>query len=86
MTLVYYKDNAITVPDKRTLAWLESVTPEIRRKHGKVRLLEIPESHTLGELWDSFLKQKTDVKESTEKTYEVAKRRFFEFFKEGEGR
>ncbi len=81
-TLVYYRDNSITVPDKKTLAWLESAAPEIREKLGNAGLIEIPKTYTVKELWDAFLKQKTGVKESTETTYENARRRFFEFFKE----
>ena len=83
-TLVYYRDNAIAVPDKKTLAWIEAASPDIREKLGNAGLIEVPTIHTLKELWDSFLKQKTDVKESTETTYENAKRRFFEFFEESE--
>ncbi len=50
--LVFYRDNAITVPDKKTLAWLEAASPEIRKKLANVGLIELPETHTLGELWD----------------------------------
>ena len=81
--LVYFRDND-EVPDKKTLAWLESATPEIREKLAKAGLIEIPKTHTVKEVWDLFLKQKTDVKDSTKKTYDDAKRRFFGFFKEGE--
>ena len=83
-TLVYYRDNSIQMIDKRTLAWLESATQEIRDKLGRAGLIEVPQSHTVKELWDSFLKQKTGIKESTELAYEGAKRIFFEFFKEVE--
>jgi hypothetical protein len=57
-TLVYYRDNMITVPDKQTQAYLESVPQEIKQKLGTVGLIEIPQSRTLKELGDTFLKQK----------------------------
>ena len=82
--LVYYKSNSITVLDKRTLTWLQSASLEIQQKLANFGLIEIPKEYTLIEVWDKFLKQKNDVKESTETTYENAKRRFFEFFKEEE--
>ncbi len=79
-TLVYYRDNAITVPDKRTLAWLESASPEIREKLGNAGLIVVPPTHTVKELWDTFLKSKNGIKDSTMKTYTDAQRRFFMFF------
>ena len=83
-TLVFYRDNTIAVPDKRTLSWLESANPEIREKLAIVGLIEVPKTQTVKEVWTMFLEQKSDVKESTKKTYEDARRRFFEFFKEME--
>jgi len=87
-TLIYYRDNSIPTSDKRTQTWLESASPEIRQKLAKVGLLEIPDSHTLKELWDKFLEQKEldqrigRIQESTLGQYEVARKRFFESFKE----
>jgi len=79
--LVFCRDND-NDPDKKTLAWLESASPEIREKLAGVGLIEIPKTYTVKEVWDSFLKQKTGVKESTETIYDHARRRFLEFFKE----
>jgi len=82
--LIYYLDNAISVPDKRVLTWIETASQEIKEKLAKAGLIAIPKNHTVTELWDLFLKQKAGIKESTEKTYTDAKRRFFEFFQESE--
>ena len=81
--LVFYNEND-TVLDKQTMNWIESTTPDIRKKLVKMGLILIPETYTLKELWDMFQQQKNNIKESTEKTYEAARRRFFEFFKENE--
>ena len=86
-TLVYYKDNAIVVPDKKTLAWLEATAPEIRQKLAKAGLIDVPETHTLKEVWKKFLEMKEldrktgKIKETTLSQYDHTKRRFFEFFK-----
>jgi len=78
--LIFCKDND-TDPDKKTVAWLEKTTPEIREKLVKAGLIETPPTYTVTELWDAFLKQKADVKGSTITIYETAKDRFFAFFK-----
>ena len=82
--LVFYRDNAVTIPDKKTIAWLGSASPGIREKLANAGLIEIPKTYTLGELWDSFLKTKVEMKESTIAIYDHVKRRFFAFFKESE--
>ena len=70
-TLVLYNANSITVLDKRTQSWIETATPEIREKLAKAGLIELPPSHTVKELWDSFLEHKArelkagKIKEST---------------------
>ena len=79
--LVYYRDNAIDTPSKRVLTWLESTSPEIREKLAAVGLIVIPKTHSVSELWDSFLEQKTG-KDSTLEQYQIAKARFFDYFKE----
>ena len=84
-TLVFHQHNSMPVQDKRTLFWIESSTPEIRQKLAKAGLIEIPQSHTLTELWDDFFAAKEkEVKKSTMAHYFNAKRRFFLFFKEAE--
>lgn len=66
--------------------WVAEVAPdEIRKKLERVGLLRLVKDHTLGELWDMFLKEKElEVKDSTMATYLHVKRRFFEFFGEKE--
>lgn len=78
--LVYYKQNPIEVPDKRTRDWLESANAVIQGKLAKAGLIIIPESHTVGELWEMFLKSKTDIKETTRDGYDYVEQRFFAFF------
>lgn len=84
--LLHYKDNGILVPDKRTAVWIESAAPEIREKLAKAGLVELPPSHTLRELWDSFLEHKAKelkngkIKESTYDLYDYIGKRFFLFF------
>jgi len=81
--LIYCRDND-NDPDKKTLAWLEAATPEIREKLAIVGLIEASQTHTLGELWDSFLETKAEMKDSTVKSYELTKAHFFEFFDEND--
>ena len=56
----------------------------------KAGLIVIPPSHTLKELWDTFLDHKEKqmsagkLKESTYNLYDSVRERFFLFFKEGE--
>jgi integrase len=80
--LIHYRDNNILVLDKQTQTWLETASPIIREKLAKVGLIELPEHHTCGELWTTFLKQKNDVKPQTYRLYEMAQRKFFAFFSE----
>ena len=83
-TLLYNRINGIEAPSKRTESWIRSACPEIQNKLGKVALLERPPNHTCEELWNTFLKNKKDIKESTLLTYEAAKHRFFLFFKKND--
>ena len=89
-TLVRYNDNGIAVLDRRTQSWIETATPELREKLAKAGLIELPPSHTVKELWDSFLNHKArelkagKIKEATMILYGFARNRFFMFFKENE--
>ena len=89
-TLLHCQANGIETPGKRTLAWIESASPEIREKLANAGLIEIPPSHTLKELWDAFLAQKTKelkvgtIKESTYSLYDFIRKRFFLFFDKDE--
>ena len=81
--LVHCRDNA-TESDKRTAVWVETASVEIQSKLAEAGLIPKPQRHTLEELWDTFLAQKTGIKESTRKTYEAAQERFFVFFENDE--
>jgi len=84
--LLHYKDNGIAILDKRTAAWIESASAEIREKLAKAGLIELAPSHTLKNLWDSFLEQKArelkagKIKETTRNLYDFISKRFFLFF------
>jgi integrase len=78
--LIYYQNNSIEIPNKRTSVWIESASPIIRTKLAKVGLLTIPTNHTCEELWTTFFNQKTQIKPTTRKGYEDAEKKFFEFF------
>ncbi len=78
--LIHSHDNSLPI-DKRTFFWLETASAEIREKLAKVGLTEAPKRQTCDELWTTFLDHKVkEVKSSTYKCYEEAKRRFFEMF------
>ena len=84
-TLIFNHENGIKKPDKKLEAWLDSASPVIQEKLAKVDLIDIPERHTVAELWEKVL----HVKEHDEKlpdsainNYRVASRRFFASFKE----
>ena len=85
-TLLHNYKNGILIRDKRTDAWIESASDEIRLKLGKAGLIDVPPSHTLKDVWDSFLEQKAKelkagkIKESTFDLYDCIRRRFFRAF------
>ncbi len=83
--LLHCLANGIEYPGKKTVGWIESAGPEIRQKLGKAGLIVIPPSHTLQELWDTFLAYKIKhVKASTISLYEAVRSRFDLFFSAGE--
>lgn len=79
--LVFYRDNPSQLPKKSVLDRMSELPEGIQRKLAKAGLVEIPPDHTVKELWNTFMGQKTGIKESTMKTYETARERFFAFFK-----
>ena len=80
-TLVYYRRNGITIPDKSTERLLVLATPEIQAKLAKVGLISIAKSKTCRELWDSFINQRRPVvKPSSLKLYQRSQQIFFESF------
>ena len=78
-TLLRCLDNGESTPGKRTLAWIESASGEIREKLSNAGLIVVPPSYTAKELWEAFQDGLT-VKESTRTTDDNAERRFFDFF------
>ena len=75
--LLYYRDNPVEVPDKRTKTWLDSAGSVIQSKLAKAGLVQLQENHTLGELWTTFRNQKKNIKDSTLDGYDYAEHRFF---------
>jgi len=80
--LRYFRDNVLPV-DKRTLTWIETAPPIIREKLADKGLIEKQQKHTCQELWDTYLAEKTGVKESTLEIYDRAQECFFSFFDKG---
>jgi integrase len=80
--LLYYRDNSIETQSKRNKIWIESTSPIIRQKLANVGLLAIPEKHTCGELWKSYLLSKRNNKEKTISNYQAAQKQFLAFFNE----
>jgi integrase len=80
--LIYYKDNSIEIHSKRTKTWIETTTPQIRKKLEKVGLIKSNLITTCGYLWDQFLAAKTEIKPSTMTNYEMIRKRFFAYFDE----
>ena len=78
--IVYSRDNSTNL-DKKTLAWIQEAPVEIQDKLAAVGLITKPEAHTAKELWDEFMRTKTDIKDSTMETYDRSRNRFFAFFK-----
>ena len=85
-TLQHCQDNGIEFPGKRTMDWIQSASDEIRQKLGKAGLIDVPPSHTLKEVWDSFLEHKAKemksrkIVESTYDLYDSIRKRFFRFY------
>ena len=78
--LLYYQRNGITVPGKATEHWLKNAPACIRAKLAKASLLTVQEAKTCQQLWDEFLKQKTDIKSKTVKAYNECRVHFFKAF------
>jgi integrase len=60
--------------------WIETTVPELGEKLAKRGLFIMPAKHTLKKLWDTYLDQRADKKETTLKTYLATRQRFFSFF------
>jgi integrase len=77
--LIFFRDNVQPV-DKRTLTWVETAPDIIREKLAAVGLIQALQKQTCQELWDTYLAEKTGVKESTIDIYDRAQNEFFLFF------
>jgi len=64
-TLLYYRRNGITTPEKKTEHWLKSASKELQEKLAQTGLLVVTKPKTCQELWDSYIATKTDVKPNT---------------------
>jgi len=82
--IVGYLEKAINNPDdtlpKWVSEWITETKQEIRDKLTDAGLIRRPKRHTTGELWETFLKAKIDVTQSTLDIYDHTERRFFAFF------
>ena len=80
-TLIYYRKNGKTVPEKSVVGWLATIPAALHTKLATAGLIEAEKSKTCGEVWDSFLKQKAmDVKPSSLNLYRRNRAIFFETF------
>ena len=69
--------------DRRSLAWLDSISDDLRERLANVDLIRIKRVPTLGELWAEYWNvEYWDLKPTTQSSKRTAKRRFFEFFDE----
>ena len=68
-TLLYNERNGISVPGKTTDMWLHSAHPHLQSKLAKAGLITIEAKKTCQEVWNQFLKYRTDLKASTIKLY-----------------
>jgi len=78
--LIHCQDNGIEQPGKKTLAWIQEASTEIRDKLARFGLIVQPPRKTTGELWTEFRNEKHGIKETTLEGYDHAERRFFLFF------
>lgn len=87
--LLFKKLTSDPTLDKRTLTWIETASPDIRKKLAKVGLFEEvlpPKQYTCKELWDAFIQERKKrveegtLEEATLKADLTIRRRFLKFF------
>ena len=84
-TLVYYRKNGTHVPDKTVANWLSAAPAELQAKLANAGLICVTKSKTCQELWDTFMKHKTNVvKPQTLSLYRLNQNVFFETFSPSE--
>ena len=80
-TLIYYRKNMTTIPEKSVASWLATIPAALHTKLAAAGLLVVDEPKTCREVWDSFLKQRaTAVKPGSLNLYRRNREIFFETF------
>ena len=77
--LLYYRWNPDEIPDKMTMHWLREAPAQIRSKLAKAGLIEVTQAKTCQNLWDTFLKHKTDLKPPSLTNYKLCQEHFLSF-------
>lgn len=70
-------------PDRRTDAFISTASADLADRLARVGLLTRVVIPTLGELWDRFIAE-SSAKDSTLRTYQTVRARFFRYFREGD--
>jgi integrase len=84
-TLVYYRKNGTIIPDRSVANRLAEIPAELQTKLANAGLINVTKSKTCQELWDTFMKHKTNaVKPQSLKLYRLNQRIFFETFSSNE--
>jgi len=83
-TLIYYRNNGQIVPDKTVVNWLATAPADLQEKLARVGLISVTKQRTCQELWDTFLRQRTDLKPKTVRLYRLSQTVFFETFSPSE--
>ena len=84
-TLVYYRKNGTLVPDRAVANRLADIPAELQTKLANAGLINVTKSKTCQELWDTFMKHKTNViKPRTLNVYRLNQKIFFETFSPSE--
>jgi hypothetical protein len=78
--LLYYRWNPDTVPDKMVMYWIQKAPMELQAKLAKAGLIAVSERKTCGQLWDTFLKLKAEMKPSTIENYVRCRAEFLAMF------
>jgi len=78
--LLYQNQNGIAIFDKATMQWVENAPENIKSKLAKAGLIAANTQWTCLQLWNTFLKQKTNAKLATVKSYRDSQKLFFEVF------
>ena len=75
-TLVYYRKNGTIIPERAVANRLTEIPAELQAKLANAGLIHVTKSKTCQELWDTFVKHKTNVKSRTIALYRNHQRIF----------